>query len=97
MLADFDQGKDVRESKLSIITGDKIHDLNSIQSKNTIQSGTSGYQTENSNKDRAYDQSDEFYALGITLLHLILTFPGEPKNRNHYATTFSMSEIDDVL
>ena len=45
MLADFDQGKDVRESKLSIITDEKIPELelNSIKSKNTIQSGTSGY------------------------------------------------------
>ncbi len=27
----------------------------------------------------------------------MLTFPGEPRNRNHYATTFSMSDIDDIL
>jgi hypothetical protein len=53
MLADFDQGKDVRESKLSIITEEKIpeFELNSIKSRNTIQSGTSGYQTPNSSKD----------------------------------------------
>ena len=37
------------------------------------------------------------YSSDITLLHLILTFPGEPKNRNHYATTFGMSDIEDVL
>ncbi len=48
-------------------------------------------------KNRAYDQSDEFYALGITLLHLILTFGGEPKNRNNYAATFTMSDASDVL
>lgn len=99
MLADFDQGKDVREIKLSAISEDKITDqeLNSIRSRNTIQSGTSGYQTPNSNKNEAYDQCDEFFALGITLLHLVLTFPGEPKIRNHYATTFGMSDIKDVL
>lgn len=28
---------------------------------------------------------------------MILTFSGEPKNRNHYATTFGMSDIEDVL
>jgi hypothetical protein len=45
MLADFDQGKDVREIKLSTICDEKISDneLNSIRSRNTIQSGTSGY------------------------------------------------------
>jgi hypothetical protein len=48
-------------------------------------------------KDRSYDQFDEFFALGITLLHLILTFPGEPKLRNNYATTFGMSEVSEVL
>jgi len=36
------------------------------------------------------------YSLGVTLLHLILIFP-EPKNRNSYATTFSMSDVGDVL
>jgi hypothetical protein len=41
-----------------------------------------------------YDESDEFYAIGVTLLHLVLTFPGEPKNRNHYTQTFEMSERD---
>lgn len=40
---------------------------------------------------------DEFYALGVTLLHLVLAFPGEPKNRNLYANTFAMSDIEDVL
>jgi len=30
-------------------------------------------------------------------LHLILTFGGEPKNRNHYTTTFTMSDVSDVL
>lgn len=72
-------------------------ELNSIKAKNTIHSGTSGYQTPNSLKDRAYDQYDEFYALGMTLLHLILTFPGEPKTRNSYAATFGMSEVYEVL
>lgn len=38
MLADFDQGKDVRELKLSIITDEKIteDELNSVKSRNTI-------------------------------------------------------------
>lgn len=38
MLADFDQGKDVREQKLSIITDEKIteDELNSVKSRNTI-------------------------------------------------------------
>lgn len=47
ILADFDQGKDVRESKLSIITDEKIPEieLNSIKSKNTIKIGTTGYTT----------------------------------------------------
>lgn len=38
MLADFDQGKDVRELKLSVINEEKISesDLNSIKSRNTI-------------------------------------------------------------
>ena len=40
--------------------------------------------------------SDEFYGIGVLLLHLILTFPGEPKNRNHYVKTFSMSDTNDV-
>lgn len=40
---------------------------------------------------------DEFYALGVTLLHLILAFPGEPKNRNLYASTFGMSDVSHVL
>ena len=40
---------------------------------------------------------DEFYALGVTLLHLILAFPGEPKNRNLYTNTFAISDISDVL
>lgn len=40
--------------------------------------------------------SDEFYAIGVTLLHLVLTFPGEPKNRNHYAKTFTISDPNDV-
>lgn len=40
---------------------------------------------------------DEFYAIGITLLHLILTFPGEPKNRNHYAKTFIMSKTEEII
>lgn len=45
ILGDFDQGKDVRESKLSVITDEKLNgsELNSIKSKNTIKSGTSGY------------------------------------------------------
>lgn len=99
MLADFDYGKDVRETKLQNISSEKIPEMeiNSIKSKNTIKSGTSGYQTPNSFKDRAYDESDEFYALAITLLHLIITFPGDPSNRNHYSTTFTMSDVDDVI
>lgn len=40
---------------------------------------------------------DEFYALGVTLLHLVLAFPGEPNNRNLYASTFAMSEVESVL
>jgi hypothetical protein len=45
MLADFDQGKDVRESKLSLMRERKLpeQELNSIKAKNTIHSGTSGY------------------------------------------------------
>jgi hypothetical protein len=39
---------------------------------------------------------DEFYGIGILLLHLVLTFPGEPKNRNHYVKTFSASDPEDV-
>lgn len=99
MLADFDQGKDVRESKLGTITDEKLSELelNSIKSRNTIQSGTSGYQTPNSFINRPYDKVDEFYALGVTLLHLILTFPGEPKNRNQYTATFGMSDIEDIM
>ncbi|CAD8124390.1 unnamed protein product [Paramecium sonneborni] len=99
MLADFDQGKDVRESKLSIITDEKLNDkdLNSIKSRNTINSGTSGYATANSQINKEYDKMDEFYALGVTLLHLILAFPGEPKNRNLYTNTFAISDISDVL
>lgn len=46
--------------------------------------------------NKEYDKCDEFYALGITLLHLILAFPGDPKNRNLYTATFAMSEIDFV-
>ena len=72
-------------------------DLNSLMSNNTIHTGTSGYQTPNSNKDCPYDQCDEFYALGVTLLHIIITFAGDPKNRNHYATTFIMTDIEDVI
>lgn len=42
--------------------------------------------------------ADEFYAIGIILLHLVIAFPGEPKNRNHYARTFVMADsIKDVL
>lgn len=98
MLADFDQGKDVREAKLAVMTEEKIseEDLNSVKSQNTIKAGTTGYQTANYNKDSQYDMSDEFYAIGVTLLHLVLTFPGEPKNRNHYAKTFTMSDTNDV-
>jgi hypothetical protein len=33
----------------------------------------------------------------MILLHLILTFPGEPKTRNSYAATFGMSEVREVL
>lgn len=41
---------------------------------------------------------DEFYAIGVTILHLILTFPGEPKNRNHYTKTFAMStDYEEIL
>ena len=35
--------------------------------------------------------------MGITLLHLVLTFPGEPKNRNHYAKTIVISPYEEVL
>lgn len=35
--------------------------------------------------------------MGVTLLHLILTFPGEPKNRNHYTKTFILSDTEDVI
>ena len=42
--------------------------------------------------------ADEFYAIGIILLHLVIAFPGEPKNRNLYAKTFVMADsIKDVL
>lgn len=36
--------------------------------------------------------ADEFYALGIIILHLVIAFPGDPKNRNHYAKTFTISD-----
>lgn len=39
---------------------------------------------------------DEFYAIGIVILHLVIAFPGEPKNRNHYARTFAASDGNDV-
>lgn len=41
--------------------------------------------------------ADEFYAIGIVILHLIIAFPGEPKNRNHYAKTFAISDSKDVV
>ena len=99
MLADFDQGKDVRVEKLSSMSNQRLpeQELNSIQSQNTIKAGTSGYQNDNYERYKQYDQFDEFYAIGVTLLHLVLTFPGEPKNRNHYAKTFAMHEYKDVL
>lgn len=28
------------------------------------------------------------YAIGVVLMHLILTFPGEPTLRNNYVTKF---------
>jgi tRNA A37 threonylcarbamoyltransferase TsaD len=31
------------------------------------------------------------------MLHLVLTFPGEPKNRNHYSKTVMLSEVSDVI
>lgn len=45
MLADFDQGKDVREHKLSAFSEDRLteEELNSIKSQNTITTGTTGY------------------------------------------------------
>ena len=39
----------------------------------------------------------EFYAIGITLMHLVLTFPGKPDIRNKYIQMFSESDIDDVF
>ncbi|CAD8095501.1 unnamed protein product [Paramecium sonneborni] len=99
-LADFDQGKDVREEKLSIITDERLpeEELNSIKSQNTITTGTIGYQTANYTKDSHYEMADEFYAIGIILLHLVIAFPGEPKNRNLYAKTFVMADsIKDIL
>lgn len=43
MLADFDQGKDVREFKLSSSNILLDEDLRSIKSQNTIRAGTIGY------------------------------------------------------
>ncbi len=45
MLADFDQGKDVREAKLSGMTNERLDVtyLNSVMSENTVKAGTSGY------------------------------------------------------
>ncbi|CAD8097525.1 unnamed protein product [Paramecium sonneborni] len=100
VLADFDQGKDVREEKLSIITDERLpeEELNSIKSQNTITTGTIGYQTANYTKDSHYEMADEFYAIGIILLHLVIAFPGEPKNRNLYTKTFVMADsIKDIL
>ncbi|CAD8097380.1 unnamed protein product [Paramecium primaurelia] len=100
VLADFDQGKDVREEKLSTMTDERLpqEELNSITSQNTITTGTCGYQTANYVKDSHYGMADEFYAIGIILLHLVIAFPGEPKNRNHYAKTFVMANnAQDVL
>ncbi|CAD8203742.1 unnamed protein product [Paramecium octaurelia] len=100
VLADFDQGKDVREEKLSTMTDERLpqEELNSITSQNTITTGTCGYQTANYIKDSHYGMADEFYAIGIILLHLVIAFPGEPKNRNHYAKTFVMANrAEDVL
>ncbi|CAK75898.1 unnamed protein product (macronuclear) [Paramecium tetraurelia] len=37
------------------------------------------------------------YALGVLLMHLILTFPGEPTLRNNYVTKFQNYDIDDSL
>jgi hypothetical protein len=39
----------------------------------------------------------EFKALGIILMHLVLTFPGKPEIRNYYITVFSESDLDDVF
>ncbi|CAD8201882.1 unnamed protein product [Paramecium octaurelia] len=100
VLADFDQGKDVREEKLSTMTDERLpqEELNSITSQNTITTGTCGYQTANYIKDSHYSMADEFYAIGVILLHLVIAFPGEPKNRNHYAKTFVMAnQAEDVL
>ncbi|CAD8067709.1 unnamed protein product [Paramecium sonneborni] len=36
-------------------------------------------------------------ALGVVLMHLILTFPGEPTLRNNYVTKFSNYDIEDSL
>ncbi|CAD8063782.1 unnamed protein product [Paramecium sonneborni] len=36
-------------------------------------------------------------ALGVLLMHLILTFPGEPTLRNNYVIKFSNYDIDDSL
>lgn len=51
VIADFDQGKDVRELKLSSINDFQLDDLDSVKSQNTIKAGTTGYQTQNCNKD----------------------------------------------
>jgi hypothetical protein len=71
-LADFDNGRDLNETRLMQAMEDPTR------------------------KPRELPVCDEFYGIGVLLLHLILTFPGEPKNRNHYVKTFSVSDPDDV-
>ncbi|CAD8063096.1 unnamed protein product [Paramecium sonneborni] len=48
-------------------------------------------------KDNVDQKQQCLYALGVLLMHLILTFPGEPTLRNNYVIKFQNYDIDDSL
>jgi hypothetical protein len=43
------------------------------------------------------ENKDEFRAIGVMILHLVLTIPGDPKDRNNYVKKFLDNEFDDVF
>ncbi|CAK73403.1 unnamed protein product (macronuclear) [Paramecium tetraurelia] len=48
-------------------------------------------------QDQPQYKQQSLQALGVLLMHLILTFPGEPTLRNNYVSKLSNYDIDDSL
>ncbi|CAK65909.1 unnamed protein product (macronuclear) [Paramecium tetraurelia] len=48
-------------------------------------------------QDQPQYKQQSLQALGVLLMHLILTFPGEPTLRNNFVTKFSNFDFDDSL